>query len=467
LTEKSLFTALIFPDMNQALLEKYKMAVPRYTSYPTIPYWNSEKFTTEIWKKTVKLSFKESNSKEGISIYIHLPYCESLCTYCGCYTQITRNHKVEKDYINGVLEEWKLYAKVFPSRPLICEIHLGGGTPTFFSPEHLKQLIEGILTLGEKHPEAEFSFEAHPANTRKEHLETLYELGFRRLSLGIQDFNPKVQKIIHRKQSFEEVKRVTDMAREIGYLSINYDLIYGLPGQSPESLSDSLDKVKILHPDRIAFYSYAHIPWLKPGQRKYGEQDLPDFHLKAALKVLGYKKLREFGYQEIGMDHFALPGDSLYKAYLNGSLNRNFMGYTLAHAKLLIGLGVSSISDSYYAYAQNEKDIKSYLERVHSGILPQVKGHILTQEDMAIRKYLLNITCTGKTTWNHYTEPFESLWDSLERLQVLEEDGLVEMNSWGLKVTEEGKDFIRVICSAFDARLWANKPKSPLFSMSI
>jgi len=453
--------------MNDALLEKYKMAVPRYTSYPTVPYWNTEKFSIDSWKKSTLKTFEESNSTEGISIYIHLPYCESLCTYCGCHTRITKNHKVEEKYIQGLLAEWKIYTDLLVEKPIIREIHLGGGTPTFFSPEHLRELIEGILTHSEKHPESAFSFEAHPANTTREHLETLFALGFKRLSLGIQDFNPRVQFIIHRKQSFEEVKAVTDMAREIGYDSINYDLIYGLPGQTLEGLSETLNKVQLLRPDRIAFYSYAHIPWLKPGQRKYTEKDLPDFHTKALLRDLGYNKLVEFGYLEIGLDHFSLPEDGLYKSYLKGTLHRNFMGYTESHTRLLIGLGASSISDSYYAYAQNEKDIEEYLKIVHSGKLPLVKGHILTEEDLAIRRYLLNITCTGKTTWNHYTEPFESLWDSLDRLHVLEEDGLIELNSWGLKVTPIGKDFLRIICMAFDARLWSNRPKDSIFSMSV
>jgi oxygen-independent coproporphyrinogen-3 oxidase len=453
--------------MNEALLEKYKMAVPRYTSYPTLPYWNTGKFNKEAWEKTVGLTFLESNAEEGLSLYIHLPYCESLCTYCGCHTRITKNHKVEEKYIRGLLQEWKIYTQLFREKPLIREIHLGGGTPTFFSPEHLQELIEGILEGSITHPDADFSFEAHPANTSREHLKTLYDLGFKRLSLGIQDFSPKVQDIIHRKQSFEEVKSVTEIAREIGYESINYDLIYGLPGQTAEGLVKTLEKVNLLKPDRIAFYSYAHIPWLKPGQRKYTEKDLPDFHTKASLRDLGYSLLKESGYKEIGMDHFSLPEDSLYHSYIQGTLHRNFMGYTDSHTRLLVGLGASAISDSYYAYAQNEKDIEEYLKTVEEGILPLVKGHLLTQEDLAIRKYVLNITCTGKTTWNHYKEPFESLWDSLDRLHVLEADGLIELNSWGLKVTPLGKDFLRIICMAFDARLWANKPKDPVFSMSI
>lgn len=453
--------------MNATLLEKYKMAVPRYTSYPTVPYWNTEKFDEETWKKTARLSFKESNASEGISIYIHLPYCESLCTYCGCHTRITKNHKVEEKYIQGLLEEWKLYINIFKGRPQIREIHLGGGTPTFFSPENLRELIEGILKNSDKHPKAAFSFEAHPANTSREHLLTLYSLGFKRLSLGIQDFNPRVQFIIHRKQSYEEVKAVTDMAREIGYDSFNYDLIYGLPGQTLEGLDQTLEKVHSLKPDRIAFYSYAHVPWIKPGQRKYTEKDLPDMKTKALLRELGYSRLKDWGYMEIGLDHFAFPKDGLYEAYIQGTLHRNFMGYTESHTKLLVGLGASSISDSYYAYSQNEKDIDQYLKKVHSGKLPLVKGHLLTLEDMAIRKYLLNITCKGETTWNHYTEPFESLWDSLDRLHVLEEDGLIEMNSWGLKVTPTGKEFLRIICMAFDARLWAKRPKDPTFSMSV
>jgi oxygen-independent coproporphyrinogen-3 oxidase len=449
-----------------SLLAKYTVAAPRYTSYPTVPYWDKGEFVKTRWEDTVRATFKKSNQTDGISIYIHLPFCESLCTYCGCNTRITKNHGVEKSYISSVLTEWRLYRKIFQETPVIKEIHLGGGTPTFFSAENLATLINGILKDSNIHKEAEFSFEAHPANTTFEHLETLYKLGFKRLSLGIQDFDPRVQFIINRIQTFEQVKQVTENARAIGYTSINFDLIYGLPLQKPEGLTDTLKKVAQLMPDRIAFYSYAHVPWIKPGQRRFTENDLPNVEEKAALYKLGRRQLVNLGYKEIGMDHFALPDDSLSIANNDGTMHRNFMGYTHQYTNLLIGLGVSSISDSWNGYAQNVKTVEEYTALLKQGKLPVFKGHFLTPEDLVIRRHMLNIMCKGKTVWNFNEEPFNDFLPSLERLRELASDGLIEFNATQLEVTPLGKQYLRNICMALDARLWADKPATQLFSMA-
>lgn len=449
------------------LTEKYNVAAPRYTSYPTVPYWDIENFSIEQWKKSVVLSFNESNKTEGISLYIHLPYCESLCTYCGCNTRITKNHQVEEPYIKAVLTEWEMYVALMITTPVIREIHLGGGTPTFFSPKNLKMLIEGILCKAEIHPQAEFSFEAHPGNTTVGHLRTLCNLGFKRLSLGIQDFDPKVQFVINRHQTFEQVQAVTQAARNMGYTSINFDLIYGLPLQTMEGLANTMHLVSELMPDRIAFYSYAHVPWLKPGQRRFTEEHLPNAHDKNKLYEIGRSLLRTYGYLEIGMDHFALQGDELLFAEESGRLHRNFMGYTTNHTQLLIGLGVSSISDSWYGFSQNVKVVEDYLKLVNTGELPVMKGHVLTNEDLVIRRHILNIMCKGETHWNYHIEPCTTLIEGLERLQPLVDDGLVELNSWSLKVTPQGKNYLRNICMALDARLWVNKPTTQLFSMAI
>ena len=235
------------------LVNKYNVPGPRYTSYPTVPYWNMETFTLNEWKKTVIKSFNQSNADEGISIYIHLPFCESLCTFCGCNKRITKRHDFEAPYINAVLKEWSLYINVFDKKPIIKELHMGGGTPTFFSPENLKRLINGILNQSILADDYEFSFEGHPNNTTKEHLSILYDLGFRRVSYGVQDYNEKVQKAIHRIQPFENVKRVTQLAREIGYTSISHDIIFGLPFQDISHVEETIEKTCLLKPDRIAF----------------------------------------------------------------------------------------------------------------------------------------------------------------------------------------------------------------------
>ncbi|MBE9583979.1 oxygen-independent coproporphyrinogen III oxidase [Mucilaginibacter sp. JRF] len=450
----------------EALTDKYNVAAPRYTSYPTVPYWNLSRFDVTDWERTVKASFVQTNNTDGISLYVHLPYCESLCTYCGCNTRITKNHGVELPYIEAVLKEWAMYKALFNDQPVLREIHLGGGTPTFFSAQNLRVLIDGLFDGAAIHPDAEFGFEAHPGNTTTEHLQTLFDLGFRRLSLGIQDFNPKVQFIINRIQSFEQVKKVTYEARAIGYTSVNFDLIYGLPLQTLESMADTLQQVALLMPDRIAFYSYAHVPWVKPGQRRYTEGDLPDAYLKRKLYDMGCELFCKIGYHDIGMDHFALSTDSLYHAEQNGQLHRNFMGYTHQYTQLLIGLGVSSISDSWYGYAQNAKKVEDYMTMINAGQLPLIKLHKLTDEDMLLRRHILNIMCKGQTCWNHHTHHSAGLINSIERLEPLFDDGLIELNSWCLKVTPLGKRFLRNICMAFDERLWQNKPATQLFSMN-
>jgi len=452
--------------LSKYLIDKYNVAAPRYTSYPTVPYWSKDVFDKNLWAERVRSAFEISNEKDGVSLYIHLPFCESLCTYCGCNTRITKNHAVEEPYVDAVLKEWAMYFDIIGDRPVIREIHLGGGTPTFFSPENLKRLINTILSNADVHPDADFGFEGHPANTSYEHLKVLYELGFRRVSLGIQDFDPKVQFIINRIQTFEQVKNVTEWARQIGYTSVNYDLIYGLPLQNRESLTDTVEKVGILMPDRIAFYSYAHVPWIKPGQRRFTEKHLPSPDEKRALYDLGHDMLTALGYYDIGMDHFALSEDTLYHAEQSKKLHRNFMGYTHQYTRLLVGLGVSSISDTWDAYAQNVKTVEEYIAMVNNGELPVVKGHFLSVEDMIIRKHILNIMCKGETEWNHHTEPCYGLMEGLERMQDLARDGLVELGSYYLSVTPAGKRFLRNICMAIDARLWADQPSTQLFSMA-
>lgn len=447
------------------LIQKYTVPVPRYTSYPTVPFWENEYFNTAEWITSVKNAFEDSNETSGISLYIHLPYCESLCTYCGCNTRITKNHAVEKPYIKAVAQEWLLYKELFNSKPKIKELHLGGGTPTFFSPSHLKALIEDILERCELHPDAEFSFEGHPNNTTEEHLITLYQLGFRRLSLGIQDFDIKVQQIINRIQSEEDVITVTKQARALGYHSINYDLIYGLPLQTLEGLNSTINKVITLKPDRIAFYNYTHVPWIKPGQRMFTDQDLPDTQTKQLLYELGRNLLIKNGYQEIGMDHFALKTDSLYKAQIDGNLHRNFMGYTHQYTQLMIGLGVSSISDTWFAFAQNVKKVEDYLELIGNGEFPVFKGHFLDDEDLIIRKHILNIMCKGKTTWDKQDLLNHAFKESLHRLKDLEADELIMRGEHSLTVTPTGQRFLRNICAAFDTKLWAKDQEKQVFSM--
>lgn len=447
------------------LIRKYNVPGPRYTSYPTVPYWDSSSFNGSSWKAAVTESFKGSG--ETISLYIHLPYCESLCTFCGCNTRITVNHSVETSYIQAVLKEWELYVSLMKKKPVIGEIHLGGGTPTFFSPANLEILIKGITSRSKVSEEIEFGFEAHPNNTTKEHLQVLFDLGFRRLSLGIQDFSPRVQEVINRIQTFEKVQEVTECARDIGYTSINYDLVYGLPLQTIYTMVKTIEKVKMLKPDRIAFYSYAHIPWVKPGQRKFTEMDLPDNDVKRNIYESGRKMLERAGYHEIGMDHFALKDDSLYKAVMNNTLHRNFMGYTPGHTTRLIGLGVSAISDLWNCFGQNVKKVEEYKKLVSEGVIPVFRGHFLTEEDLVLRKHILNLMCRLYTSWSHKKEQTSALFEGLARMKEMADDGLVEIGSEYLKITEKGRPFLRNVCMALDARMWEKTDDQAQFSKVI
>ncbi|MGC1205469.1 MAG: oxygen-independent coproporphyrinogen III oxidase [Flavobacteriaceae bacterium] len=454
--------------MLNTLVNKYNVAGPRYTSYPTVPYWNQDTFSLKNWKTSLVKSFKESNSKEGISLYIHLPYCESLCTFCGCNKRITKQHQVESPYINAVLKEWQLYLELFDEKPIIKELHLGGGTPTFFSPENLKYLINGILRHCELAENYEFSFEGHPNNTTREHLQALYDVGFRRVSYGVQDYNETVQKAIHRIQPFKNVKRATKIAREIGYTSIGHDIIFGLPFQTIDHVKETILKTKELLPDRLAFYSYAHVPWIKGnGQRGFKDSDLPSAELKRKQYELGKALLKEVGYHEIGMDHFALTTDSLYESLITNKLHRNFMGYTASKTQAMIGLGVSSISDSWYGFSQNVKGVESYFNLLEDNILPVYRGHILNKEDLVIRKHILNLMCQFKTTWTNENLYFKELPDTLMRLKEMEIDGLLHINSNSIEVTTKGQPFIRNICMAFDMLLLRKQPDNQLFSMTV
>jgi oxygen-independent coproporphyrinogen-3 oxidase len=450
------------------LIQKYNIPGPRYTSYPTVPYWDQEGITLENWIATLKKSFKESNTSEGISLYIHLPFCESLCTFCACNKRITKQHSVEVPYIDMVLKEWSMYCEVLEDKPNIKEIHLGGGTPTFFSSENLKKLIHGIFETANKAENFEFSFEGHPNFTTTEQLQVLFDLGFTRNSFGIQDYDPKVQKAIHRVQSFEAVQQVTEDSRTIGYNSVSHDLIFGLPFQTEESIRETIKKTVELKPDRIAYYSYAHVPWIKGnGQRGFKDTDLPQDHEKRALYELGKQLFFDAGYVEIGMDHFALPTDSMYTAMESKTLHRNFMGYTSGKTKLMIGLGVSSISDSWYSFAQNEKNIDDYYARLRAGELPIFRGHLLSNEDLVVRQHILNIMCNLETSWKTPDMQLEALPEILSHLKEMEADGILNIFEDRLVVKEEGRMFIRNVCMAFDLKLHESKPETKLFSMTI
>ena len=450
--------------MSHTLIQKYNVPGPRYTSYPTVPFWKNSSLTQTEWLDTVHLNYKSFDSKE-ISLYIHLPFCESLCTFCGCHKRITKNHAVETPYINAVIEEWKIYLSNLDFKPVIRELHLGGGTPTFFSPAELKRLITSLVSMASVHPtEFEFSFEAHPNNTTDEHLSVLYDLGFKRLSLGIQDYSPTVQQAIHRIQPFENVSKVHAKAKEIGYTSISHDLVFGLPKQTLDDVKDTVAKTLLLMPDRISLYSYAHVPWVKGvGQRGYDENDLPQDNEKRELYEVAKSLLEEAGYLEVGMDHFALAHDSLAIAMKNKTLHRNFMGYTTQNTPMMLGLGMSSISDSWFGFAQNEKTVEAYQERVMKGELPVFRGHVLSPEDLVIRRHILDLMCHFETE----VKNDEFLAEVKLTLIGMIEDGLVNIEGNKVLITELGIPFVRNACMAFDRDLKGLEKREGMFSKTV
>ena len=453
--------------MSSELIEKYNKPGPRYTSYPPVPNWQESFKNKNLWTNEVRSSFRATNSENGISIYIHLPFCESLCTYCGCTTRITVNHDVETPYVDSVLKEWQMYRELFDETPIISELHLGGGTPTFFSPDNLKRLVQGILDGSKVRPNPEFSFEGHPKNTTGDHLQVLHDLGFARLSLGIQDFDPKVQKTIHRVQTHSEVKKVVTQARTTGYQSINFDLVYGLPKQNAQSILLTMDHLKDLKPDRIALYSYAHVPWIKPAQKAFEKEDLPNGKDKKELFELAKSQLRKMNYEEIGMDHFALKSDDLYHALGGKRLNRNFMGYTTSRSTLCIGLGASSISDTGYAYAQNKKSVEAYQKSIQLNALPIFKGHLLSEQELLSRKHITRLMCnleTSITAEEKLTDWFGLISDGLHELT---QDGLIGINGDTISVTNKGRIFVRNICMALDIHMMKNEQNINVYSKVI
>jgi oxygen-independent coproporphyrinogen-3 oxidase len=450
------------PDI--ALIRKYNKPVPRYTSYPTVPYWKND-LQTGQWDQLVGDTFARTNHITGISLYIHLPFCESLCTYCGCNKKITTNHDVEKAYIDAVVKEWQLYRKLMRQTPVIREIHLGGGTPTFFSPSNLSKLIQAVTKNTLVHPGAQFSLEGHPNNTTVEHLQTLARLGFRRVSFGVQDNDPEVQRVINRVQPLRNVEQATTSARANGFQSVNFDLIYGLPRKNEESIRRTVRDVLELRPDRIAFYSYAHVPWTSKGQRLFDEGDLPGAEQKLRLYQAGKELFLEAGYTDIGMDHFALPDDELYQAFVSGRLHRNFMGYTTHETGILIGLGVSAISDLGIAFGQNEKTIQGYYRSIENGAIPIHKGTLLTDADNIVRRYILDVSCKGKTSLRDNDIP--ALGATIQRLEELRSDGLIDFDGVDVQLTDVGHSFVRNVCAAFDQYLIQNDLTNMIFSKAV
>jgi oxygen-independent coproporphyrinogen III oxidase len=442
----------ILPSLD--LIAKYDTQVPRYTSVPSYPFWKNE-LAWDTWLQNIQVSL---SLHKQISLYVHLPFCEKLCYFCACNKIITTQHHVEESYLGTLVKELQLYKNGLDLAGVeIVELHLGGGTPTFFSPDNLASLFEHIFAVFPKHQNFQGSFEGHPANTTKQHFAVMGAYGFRRVSFGIQDFNIDIQTTINRFQTEAQIDSCQQWAIEHGFNSINFDLVYGLPGQTHKHIAYNLDKIIQKKPQRIAYYSYAHVPKLKPSQRLFALESLVPGKIKSEFLQLGLETLQKHGYRYLGFDHFALPNDSLSVAWDHKTLHRNFMGFIPKHAEVLLGLGVSSISDSGTAYFQHPKTWQGYVECIDNGYTNSVGGfasgqanHQLAPQDFWSKKHILNLTCYGATTILRH-EPYPIHKHVLEELS---QDGLIRIqaieNGLHILVTQLGMFFVRNICAVFD-----------------
>lgn len=450
------------PQTQTNLFEKYDVPVPRYTSYPTVPYWTDDP-TTEQWIAELRKAAADETC--NWAIYVHIPFCESLCTFCGCNTLITQNHKREEPYINRILAELEMYMKAVPelaSRPL-RQLHLGGGTPTFMAPESLTMLVDPIVSrFSTKSDVFDASVEVNPRVTTREHLQALFDAGFTRVSMGVQDFDPHVQYLVNRIQPYDVTEQLTREAREIGYTSVNYDLIYGLPTQTPDKIRKTAELTLQLRPERIAFYSFAKVPWIKPAQRLFKDEDLPEGPEKRELYEIAREIFIAGGYVEIGMDHFALKEDSLYKAQQDRTLHRNFMGYTEFRTSVMLGLGVSAISECPTCFHQSVKKAPDYEAKIDAGEIPTMRGHLLTEEDRVLRQQILEFMTNLNVTLHE-----DQVADAQAFLAPMIDDGIVTLDGRELRLLEAGKPFLRNAAVLFDQRLRRDVPKTKIFSMAL
>jgi oxygen-independent coproporphyrinogen-3 oxidase len=455
-------------NVTREILDRYNVAGPRYTSYPTAPEWQ-DSFGPTDFAQALRQS-NEVRPARPISLYMHLPFCERLCLFCGCNVVINKNHEVAIPYLEKL--EWEidqLSKIVDPARPVI-QFHWGGGTPTYLSAAQLEHLFLYAQERFRFAPDAEIGIEIDPRVTREDQLTTLRRLGFNRISMGIQDFNPAVQKIIRRIQPYEQTKATFDLCRQLAFESINIDLIYGLPLQTPESFLDSVDKVIALGPDRVAMFSYAHVPWLKKQQgaiARYVPQGMDKFQIFRA----GIERFTGGGYLYIGMDHFARPGDELCIAQNNRTLHRNFQGYTTKAGADLLGLGVSSISGIDRTYAQNQRALKDYGAAIERQELPTMRGIMLNDDDVLRRAVISRLLCHCVLHKAEVEAEFGIRFDEyfageLEKLEAFRADGLVNLSVQSISVTQLGRIFIRNVGMVFDKYLQQPKDK-PVFSKTL
>ncbi len=449
------------------LIRKYNVPGPRYTSYPPATH-----FTDEVDKDALMESIRKNNeTQRDLSLYYHLPFCESLCWFCGCTTVITKDHSRSENYLNHIDREMDLMREHLNPDRKVVQVHLGGGTPTFLQPDELRRLGNHIRERFQFGERVEAGAEIDPRRITRDTIQALKDAGFNRASMGVQDHNPEVQKAIHRIQPYEMTRQAIDWLRECDFESLNVDLIYGLPYQTVDSFEKTLEDTLKLQPDRLAVFSYAHVPWIKPAQKILQERmELPSPEVKLELLKLTIEKLTSEGYVYIGMDHFAKEDDELTVAQRTKTLQRNFQGYSTQEGVDIYAFGMSSISQSQDAYWQNLKELPDYCASVDEGKLPIQRGYILTEEDHLRRRTIMRLMCDLELDYANMSEllglDFQSTYArELDSLKNMEEDGLIHKSATGLTVTELGRLLIRNIAMRFDG--YQNERKEGRFSKTI
>jgi oxygen-independent coproporphyrinogen-3 oxidase len=443
-------------EISEELIRRFDSLGPRYTSYPT-----ADRFTSEFNADSY-IEYLEQRSlakeKPALSLYIHIPFCASLCYYCACNKVITKDHGRSEKYLQYLEKELRLVTNHLAGKEVLSQLHLGGGTPTFLSHGELRQLMAMLHGNFDFTDDAEISIEIDPRTVTAETLFLLAELGFNRTSLGVQDFDADVQKAVHRIQPFEMVEQSVKDSRDAGFGSINFDLIYGLPKQSLESFSKTLDQVIQLSPDRIALYNYAHLPTRFKPQRRIAESDLPSAEQRLQIFLMSLKRLLDEGYVYIGLDHFSKPEDTLAKATLDKSLHRNFQGYTTRADCDLIALGLSAIGKVGHSYVQNFRTLDEYYACLDQGKLPVEKGFHLSQDDLLRRQVIMSLMCSSPIDFEQigqqYGIDFNNYFsDELSEIQLYADEGLINMNESGVSITPKGRLFVRAVGMVFDQYL--------------
>lgn len=456
-------------DVSLELLHRYNVPGPRYTSYPTAPVW-TEDFSPAGYARVLE----ESSAAERpapLSLYVHLPFCEKLCYFCGCTVVITgTQHALEESYLDTLEREIDWVAdRVGRERP-VTQFHLGGGTPTYFTPERLRRLGRKFRNRFRFAPDVEMGVEVDPRVTTREHLLALAKLGFNRLSMGVQDFEPRVQVAVNRVQPYEDTRHLVEQARALGFPSVNMDLIFGLPLQTAGSFSETIDKVVAIGPDRLAVYSYANVPWMKKHQNVL-QPHLPDERTKFEIFRTALERLTQAGFEYIGMDHFARPTDELARARTDRTLHRNFQGYTTKAGTDLIGFGMSAIGGIGRTYVQNRRDLVPYQQDVAAHGAATFRGFRLSEDDLLRRTVVQNLLCHGVIVKSEIERAYgirfdEYFADALEKLEPCAADGLVVLGRDEIRATTVGRVFLRNLAMPFDAYL-AAAPEKPVFSKTL